>query len=81
MSFLLYSSRITSPPVGKSGPCKFLNNCEIFAFGFFIKIFKHKNSSFILCGGILVAIPTAMPIAPLTNILGNCAGKTVGSKF
>ena len=32
-----------------------------------------------LCGAIFVAIPTAIPDAPLTRILGYCAGKTVGS--
>ena len=32
-----------------------------------------------LCGGIFVAIPTAIPIAPFTNILGNLDGKTTGS--
>ena len=32
-----------------------------------------------LCGGILVAIPTAIPPAPLTKRFGNCDGKTVGS--
>ena len=32
-----------------------------------------------LCGGILVAIPTAIPPAPFTSILGYCDGKTSGS--
>ena len=32
-----------------------------------------------LCGGILVAIPTAIPPAPLTKIFGYCEGKTSGS--
>ena len=32
-----------------------------------------------LCGGIFVAIPTAIPEAPLTNRLGILVGKTVGS--
>jgi hypothetical protein len=32
-----------------------------------------------LCGGILVAMPTAIPPAPLTSMLGNRAGRTVGS--
>ena len=32
-----------------------------------------------LCGGILVAIPTAIPPAPFTKRFGNCAGKTDGS--
>ena len=33
-----------------------------------------------LCGGMLVAMPTAMPPAPLTSRLGNCAGRTDGSR-
>ena len=32
-----------------------------------------------LCGGIFVAYPAEMPIAPLTRRLGYLAGKTVGS--
>jgi hypothetical protein len=32
-----------------------------------------------LCGGILVAMPTAMPPAPLTRRLGKRAGRTTGS--
>ena len=32
-----------------------------------------------LCGAIFVAIPTAIPEAPLTKILGYCAGRTLGS--
>ncbi len=32
-----------------------------------------------LCGGMLVAMPTAMPPAPLTSRLGKRAGRTCGS--
>ena len=32
-----------------------------------------------LCGGILVAIPTAIPDVPLTSRLGYLDGRTVGS--
>ena len=32
-----------------------------------------------LCGGILVAMPTAIPPAPLTSRFGNRAGSTTGS--
>jgi hypothetical protein len=32
-----------------------------------------------LCGGMFVAIPTAMPLAPLTSRFGNRAGRTTGS--
>ena len=32
-----------------------------------------------LCGGMLVAMPTAMPEVPLISRLGSLAGKTTGS--
>ncbi len=32
-----------------------------------------------LCGGILVAIPTAIPSLPFNNKLGSLDGRTVGS--
>ena len=32
-----------------------------------------------LCGGMLVAMPTAMPPEPLTSRFGNLAGSTTGS--
>ena len=32
-----------------------------------------------LCGGIFVAIPTAIPIEPFTSIFGNLDGNTFGS--
>ena len=32
-----------------------------------------------LCGGILVAIPTAIPIVPFTKMFGNLLGITTGS--
>ena len=34
-----------------------------------------------LCGGILVAIPTAIPPAPFTNKFGYSAGRTTGSSW
>ena len=38
-----------------------------------------SQTSLILCGGMFVAIPTAIPELPLTNKFGNLAGKTNGS--
>ena len=35
--------------------------------------------SFKLCGGMFVAIPTAIPDEPFTKSAGNFAGNTVGS--
>ena len=32
-----------------------------------------------LCGGMFVAMPTAMPVEPLTSRFGNGVGRTVGS--
>ena len=32
-----------------------------------------------LCGGIFVAIPTAIPFAPFSNKFGSLAGNTTGS--
>ena len=32
-----------------------------------------------LCGGMSVAYPAEIPVAPLTRIFGYLAGKTVGS--
>ena len=37
------------------------------------------TSSCKLCGGILVAMPTAMPSAPFISRLGSLAGRTLGS--
>ena len=38
-----------------------------------------STTSMRLCGGIFVAIPTAIPVDPLTSKLGIRVGKTVGS--
>ena len=38
-----------------------------------------RSSSPALCGGIAVAMPTAMPVVPLASRLGNAAGRTTGS--
>ena len=36
-------------------------------------------TSFKLCGGMLVAIPTAIPADPFINKFGSLVGKTAGS--
>ena len=38
-----------------------------------------STSSPTLCGGIDVAMPTAIPLAPLASRFGNSPGKTSGS--
>ena len=70
---------IIRPAVGKSGPlmCSINSSVEIFSFS----IIETRPSiiSFKLCGGIFVAIPTAIPSDPLINNVGTKEGKTVGS--
>ena len=40
---------------------------------------RAARTSEMLCGGILVATLTAIPLAPFTNKWGKRAGRTVGS--
>ncbi len=67
------------PPVGKSGP---LTNCirsSAVASGLSMRWMVASMTSPRLCGGMLVAMPTAMPWLPLTNRFGKRAGNTEGS--
>ena len=66
-------------PVGKSGPFTILSNSESSHKGLSIKKFTASQISAGLCGGIFVAIPTAIPEPPFINKLGNLAGRTTGS--
>ena len=67
------------PPVGKSGPLmNFIRPAMVMA-GSSICAQMPSTTSPRLCGGMFVAMPTAMPVPPLTSKLGNAAGKTVGS--
>ena len=70
---------IITPPVGKSGPGICFINSLILISLFSIKANVPSIISPRLWGGILVAIPTAIPPAPFTNKLGYWAGKTEGS--
>ena len=78
----LLSANIT-PPVGKSGPGMTLNNSSNFTCSpFCAALAKTTNASATsikLCGGMLVAIPTAIPVLPLINTFGSFAGNTIGS--
>ena len=68
-------------PVGKSGP---LTNCissSGVASGWSIRWIVASITSPRLCGGMFVAMPTAMPWLPLTSRFGNRAGNTVGSSM
>ena len=40
---------------------------------------RASDSSLKLCGGIFVAMPTAMPDEPFSNKLGTFVGSTTGS--
>jgi hypothetical protein len=52
---------------------------SIVASGFFSRCRQASTTSFRLCGGMLVAMPTAMPAEPLTSRFGMRAGSTSGS--
>ena len=60
-----------TPPVGKSGPGMCFIRSLILISLFSIKANVPLIISPRLCGGMLVAIPTAIPPAPFTNKLGN----------
>lgn len=47
--------------------------------GSWMSAFRPATTSRKLCGGILVAMPTAIPAAPLTSRCGTLAGSTAGS--
>ena len=80
---VLYASYIPAfpsivPPVGKSGPEISFINSSIDTFGLLIKLMQPFKTSVILWGGILVAIPTAIPDEPFTNKFGIFVGNTSG---
>ncbi len=78
-----YASRIPSvpmmPPVGKSGPLTWVMSSSSDRSGFRISATRPSTISFRLCGAMFVAIPTAIPDAPLTSRFGNDEGSTSGS--
>ena len=45
--------------------------CVLNSEGFFIIAIKASTTSFKLCGGMLVAIPTAIPVLPFKIRKGN----------
>ena len=72
------SMPVIIPPSGKSGPLTIFIKSSTEASGL-SKICKQaSNTSVRLCGGILVAIPTAMPEEPFINKLGILVGRTSG---
>ena len=66
-------------PVGKSGPLMYCISSSVVIFGFSICAITPSTISDILCGGMFVAMPTAMPDVPLTRRFGTFEGKTIGS--
>ena len=81
---LSYASRMPSrptifPPVGRSGPGTKRISASRPASGCRIRCRAAVMTSPRLCGAMLVAIPTAIPDAPLTSRLGSAEGRTEGS--
>ena len=79
-----YASRTPSSPtilapVGRSGPGTNRIRSSRLAAGLPIRWRSAPTTSTRLCGAMFVAMPTAMPDAPLTSRLGIAAGSTVGS--
>ncbi|MCY1242760.1 hypothetical protein D9M72_557450 [compost metagenome] len=66
-------------PVGKSGPGMISINSGSSIAGLSMSAMQPSMTSTRLCGGMFVAMPTAIPPAPLTSRLGNFAGTTDGS--
>ena len=68
------------PPVGKSGPAR---TSSVRAARVRIVDQEQRGVAQLgaLCGGIAVAMPTAMPCEPLASRFGNAPGSTTGSLF
>ena len=81
---VVYASFIPSlpkiiPSVGKSGPLIIDINSSSDTSSSSIILIIPLITSVRLCGGIFVAIPTAIPEEPFTSNAGIFAGNTVGS--
>ena len=63
----------------KSGPGIICNNSSVVILLLSIYAITASTTSPRLCVGMLVAIPTAIPSAPLTKIFGTLTGRTDGS--
>src|SRR5260370_1072804 len=64
-----------TPPVGKSGPNTIPLRSSMLSAGLAIIATQASITSPRLCGGMLVAIPTAIPPAPFTDDVANHAGR------
>ena len=58
------------PPVGRSGPGTNSMSSSSVAFGWAMRWRAAATTSMRLCGAMLVAMPTAMPLAPFTRRFG-----------
>ena len=67
------------PAVGKSGAGISLISSSIAQRGFCSRCRQASTTSLRLCGGTLVAMPTAMPEEPLIKRLGMREGSNSGS--
>ena len=67
------------PAVGKSGPCTMARSSSKLNLGLSMTATMAPAISLRLCGGMLVAMPTAMPLDPLTSRNGRAEGSTRGS--
>ena len=79
-AFLIPPLPMIIPPVGKSGPGIYSISSSSVMSGSSMQATIPSIVSERLCGGIFVAIPTAIPALPFTSRLGNRDGKTSGSK-
>ncbi len=68
-----------NPPVGKSGPRTWVMRSVTAASGSSISACVAATTSRRLWGGMLVAIPTAIPDEPFTSRFGSRDGRTMGS--
>ena len=67
------------PAVGKSGPGTSSISSGIVIAGLSITATQALTISVRLCGGMLVAMPTAIPEEPFTSRFGTRVGSTEGS--
>ena len=81
VSVLRWSSkRKIVPPVGKSGPWTISARSSTVRSGLSMSAAIARVTSPRLCGGMFVAMPTAMPDEPLTRRFGSFDGRTVGCR-
>ena len=67
------------PPKGKSGPLIYFNKSVTIDSGLSKSSTVASTTSPKLCGGIFVAIPTAIPSVPFKSKFGTLVGNTFGS--